>query len=62
MRCPKLLDQINITSISFTPNEGYKLGDYSGCENMQYNEGNSWLNIGPITQSCELVLEFVPTN
>lgn len=52
----------NITSISFTPNEGYKLGAYSGCENMQYNEGNNWLNIGPITQSCELVLEFVTTN
>jgi Leucine-rich repeat (LRR) protein len=52
----------DIRSIFFTPNEGYKLGSYSGCENMQYNEGNNWLNIGPITQDCELILEFVPIN
>lgn len=51
-----------IRTIFFIPNEGYKLGSYSGCENMQYNEGNNWLNIGPITQSCELILEFVPIN
>ncbi len=49
-------------SIYFIPNEGYKLGTYSGCENIEYNEENDWLDIGPITQSCELILEFVPIN